>query len=50
MSPELSEGSYFIKYHPSESSGDILLNNSCDPDPHLFNSSILSNSPTMMLR
>ena len=37
MSPELSEGWYFIDYDPSESSSDILLNNSRDPDLHFFN-------------
>ena len=26
-----------LKYDPSESSGDILLDNSCDPDLHFFN-------------
>ena len=29
-----------LKYDPLESSGDILLDNSCDPDLHFFNTSI----------
>ena len=29
-----------LKYDPSESSGDILLDNSCDPDLHFFNTNI----------
>ena len=29
-----------LKYNPSEGSGDILLDNSCDPDLHFFNTNI----------
>ena len=29
-----------LKYNPSESVGDILLDNSCDPDLHFFNTNI----------
>ena len=29
-----------LKYDPSESSGDILLDNSCDPDLHFSNTNI----------
>ena len=29
-----------LKYNPSESSGDILLDNSCYPDLHFFNTNI----------
>ena len=29
-----------LKYDPSEYSGDILLDNSCDPDLHFFNTNI----------
>ena len=29
-----------LKYDPLESSGNILLDNSCDPDLHFFNTNI----------
>ena len=29
-----------LKYDPSESFGDILLDNSCDPNLHFFNTNI----------
>ena len=29
-----------LKYDPSESSGEILLDNSCDSDLHFFNTNI----------
>ena len=29
-----------LKYDPSESSGEILLDNSCYPDLHFFNTNI----------
>lgn len=49
ISPELSEGWYFIKYHPSESSGDVLPNDSFNPNRHFFNTNIQNiNTPYIL--
>ena len=38
-----------LKYDPSESSGDILLDNSCDPYLHFFNTNIQNfNTPYIL--
>ena len=37
-----------LNHDPSESSGDILLDNSCDPDLHFFNNNI-QNLNTILL-
>ena len=38
-----------LKHDPSENSGEILLDNSCDPDLHSFNINIQSlNTPYIL--
>ena len=38
-----------LKYDPSESSGDILFDNSCDPDRYFFNTNIQNlNTPYIL--
>ena len=49
ISPELSEGWYFIKYDPSERSGDVLPNDSFNPNRHFFNTNIQNiNTPYIL--
>ena len=39
-----------LQYDPSESSGDILLDNSCDPNLHFLNTNIQNlNTPYILL-
>ena len=40
-----------LKYDPSESFGDFLLDNSCDPDLYFFNINIQNlNTPCILLK